>query len=84
MTTSATPAGSLNLATLSTAEREAIESHKAECLRRWSLAKEHASQIYFGLKANKGRMWAERELKSRPDIEQETRNQLNALLKVKK
>lgn len=84
MNSYAEPASSHNLATLSIAEREAIENHKAECLRRWSLAREHASQIYFGLKANKGRIWAERELKSKPDIEQETRNQLNALLKVKR
>lgn len=84
MTSYAEPVSSHNLAILSTAEREAIESHKADCLRRWNLAKEHASQIYFGLKANKGRMWAERELKSKPDIEQETRNQLNTLLKVKR
>lgn len=78
------PVLSHNLANLSIAEREAIESHKTDCLRRWSLAKEHASQIYFGLKANKGRIWAERELQSMPDIQQETRNQLNALLKVKR
>lgn len=84
MTSYAEPASLHNLAILSIAEREAIETHKAECLRRWNLAKEHASQIYFGLKSNKGRIWAERELKSRPDIEQETRNQLNALLKVKR
>lgn len=84
MTTSATPAGSLNLAILSNAERESIESHKEECLQRWKQARAHASQIYFGLKANKGRMWAERELKTKPDIEVETRRQLNLLLKVKK
>lgn len=84
MTTSATPVGSLNLATLSTAERENIESHKEECLQRWKLARDHASQIYLGLKANRGRLWAERQLKNRPDIEAETRRQLNLLLKVKK
>lgn len=84
MTTSATPAGSLNLAILSTAERETIESHKEECLQRWKQSQAHASQIYFGLKANRGRLWAERELKNRPDIEAETRRQLNLLLKVKK
>lgn len=84
MTTSATPAGSLNLATLSTAERESIESHKQECLQRWKLARDHASQIYLGLKANRGRLWAERELQAKPDIEAETRRQLNLLLKVKK
>jgi len=84
MTLSVEHASSLNLATLSIAEREAIESHKADCLRRWSLAKEHASLIYLGLKSNRGRMWAERELLSKPDIQQETRNQLNAMLKAKK
>lgn len=84
MTTSATHAGSLNLAILSTAERQIIESHKEECLQRWKLARDHASQIYFGLKANKGRMWAERSLKERPEIEAETRRQLNLLLKVKR
>ena len=84
MTSYAGSASLHNLAILSIAEREAIETHKLECLRRWNLAKEHASQIYFGLKSNKGRMWAEKELQSRPDIQKETRNQLNALLKVKK
>ena len=47
-------------------------------------SRDHASQIYFGLKANRGRLWAERELKTKPDIEAETRRQLNLLLKVKK
>lgn len=84
MTTSATPAGSLNLATLSTAERENIESHKEECLQRWKAANQHASQIYLGLKSGKPRLWAETQLKARPDIEAETRRQLNLLLKVKK
>lgn len=84
MTFCVTNVGSLNLATLSIAEREAIEGWKAECLQRWKQARDHASQIYFGLKANKGRAWAERELKNKPDIEAETRRQLNLLLKVKK
>lgn len=84
MTISATPAGSLNLAILSPAERESIESHKEECLQRWKLARDHANQIYFGLNANRGRLWAERELQAKPDIEAETRRQLNLLLKVKK
>ena len=84
MTTSATPAGSLNLATLSTAERENIESHKEECLQRWKAANQHANQIYLGLKSGKTRLWAETQLKTRPDIEAETRRQLNLLLKVKK
>lgn len=84
MTTSATPAGSLNLATLSTAERESIESHKEECLQRWKAANQHASQIYLGLKSGKNRLWAETQLKARSEIEAETRRQLNLLLKVKK
>ena len=84
MTSYAEPASSHNLAILSIAEREAIESHKADCLQRWKLARDHASAIYLGLKANRGRAWAERELKTKPDIEAETRRQLNLLLKVKK
>lgn len=84
MTFCVTNVGSVNLATLSIAEREAIEGYKIECLQRWKLARDHASQIYLGLKANRGRVWAERCLKERPDIEQETRRQLNLLLKVKK
>ena len=83
MTICVTNVGPVNLATLSTAERQIIESHKEECLERWKQAQAHASQIYLGLKGNKGRVWAERELKTRPDIEAETRRQLNLLLKVK-
>lgn len=84
MTASVTPAGSLNLAILSTAERETIESHKEECLQRWKAAKELSSTIYIGLKSRKTRLWAETQLKANPDIEAETRRQLNLLLKVKK
>jgi hypothetical protein len=83
MTTSASNA-SLNLATLSIAERDCIESYKDECLQRWKLARDHASQIYLGLKNGKKRPWAEICLKEKPDIEAETRRQLNLLLKVKK
>lgn len=84
MTFCVTNVGSVNLATLSIAEREAIEDWKADCLERWKQAQAHASQIYFGLKGNKGRVWAERCLKEKPEIEAETRRQLNLLLKVKK
>jgi hypothetical protein len=84
MTICVTNVGPVNLATLSTAERQSIEDHKADCLQRWKLARDHASAIYFGLKANKGRLWAERTLKEKPDIEAETRRQLNLLLKVKR
>lgn len=84
MTSCVINVGPVNLATLSIAERGAIEDWKIECLQRWKLARYHASQIYFGLKANKGRAWAESQLRTRPDIEVETRRQLNLLLKVKK
>lgn len=84
MNSYAEPASSHNLATLSTAERENIESHKEECLQRWKAANQHANQIYLGLKSGKTRLWAETQLKARPDIEAETRRQLNLLLKVKK
>lgn len=84
MTICVTNVGSVNLATLSIAERQSIETHKEECLQRWKLARDHASQIYFGLKSGKNRLWAETQLKTRPDIEAETRRQLNLLLKVKK
>lgn len=84
MITSATPAGSLNLAILSNAERQIIESYKEECLQRWKQARDHASQIYLGLKNGKKRLWAEICLKDKPDIEAETRRQLNLLLRVKK
>ena len=84
MTTSAESASSHNLATLSTAERQSIENHKSECLERWKQAQAHASAIYLGLKSGKTRLWAETQLKTRQDIEAETRRQLNLLLKVKK
>jgi hypothetical protein len=84
MTSYAQPAGSLNLATLSTAERQSIEEHKADCLVRWSAARDLSSTIYVGLKSGKTRLWAETQLKARPDIEAETRRQLNLLLKVKR
>lgn len=84
MTTCVTNVGPVNLATLSIADRQSIEDWKADCLERWKQAQAHASQIYLGLKGNKGRVWAESQLKTRPDIEAETRRQLNLLLKVKK
>lgn len=76
--------GPVNLATLSIADRQSIEEWKADCLERWKQAQAHANQIYLGLKSGKKRLWAEIQLKDRPDIEAETRRQLNLLLKVKK
>jgi DNA-directed RNA polymerase specialized sigma24 family protein len=83
MATSAQHAGYLNLATLSDAERSAIEQHKQECLNRHESAKILANTIYSGLKKN-GRIWAERELARRPDIEAATRIELNLMLRVRK
>lgn len=62
-----------NLATLSPAERDAINAHKQECL-------ELANSIYSQLKT-KGRMWAERELAAHPELEKEARAKLNRLMK---
>lgn len=84
MTICVTNVGPVNLATLSTAERQSIEDWKADCLVRWSAAGDLSSTIYVGLKSGKTRLWAETQLKARPDIEAETRRQLNLLLKVKK
>lgn len=84
MTICVTNVGPVNLATLSIADRQSIEEWKADCLERWKQAQVHASQIYLGLKSGKTRLWAETQLKTRPDIEAETRRQLNLLLKVKK
>ncbi|GAB3484348.1 hypothetical protein [Azotobacter salinestris] len=69
---------------LSTAEsRQQIEAHKAACLERWKAAQELASSIY-SQRRDKGkgwRMWAERELAARPELEREARAKLNRLMK---
>lgn len=72
-----------NLATLSPAERDAINAHKAECLGRWKAAQELACQIHAKRrdKGNKWRMWAERELAAKPELEMEARAKLNRLAK---
>lgn len=70
-----------NLANLSQHERESIEEHKKDCLKRWHEAKDYAILIHIGLKGKKGRMWAERELSKRTDIEKQVRENLNKLLK---
>ena len=84
MTICVTNVGPVNLATLSTAERQIIESQKEECLQRWKAARDLSSTIFVGLKSGKTRLWAEIQLKEKPEIEAETRRQLNLLLKVKK
>lgn len=75
--------GSWNMASLTAAQRQEIESHKVECLERWKAAQELACSIYSQRrdKGNKWRMWAERELAARPDLEQEARAKLNRLMK---
>jgi len=70
-----------NLANLPQHERESIEEHKKDCLKRWYEAKDYAILIHIGLKGKKGRMLAERELSKRPDIEKQVRENLNKLLK---
>lgn len=74
-----------NLATLSPAERDAINAHKAECLERWKAAQELAAAIHAQRrdKGNSWRMWAERELAARPELEKEARAKLNRLMKEK-
>lgn len=78
-------AGSWNLASSTAAQRQEIESHKAECLERYKAALELASSIYSQRrdKGNKWRMWAERELAKHPELEQEARAKLNRLVKGK-
>jgi len=70
-----------NLANLPQHERESIEEHKKDCLKRWHEAKDYAILIHIGLKGKKGRIWAERLLKEKPEIEMGTRRNLNLLLK---
>ena len=72
---------SRNLANLPQHERESIEEHKKDCLKRWHEAKDYAILIHIGLKGKKGRAWAERELSKRPYIEKQVRENLNKLLK---
>jgi hypothetical protein len=83
MTSFAENAGSYNLALLSDAQRKAIESHKQECLARYKDVKATARLIYSGMKTH-GRMWAERKIGERPDIEPDVRAELNAMMKGKK
>jgi hypothetical protein len=83
MTSFAENAGSHNLALLSHAERQAIESHKQECLARYKDVKATARLIYSGMKTH-GRMWAERKIGERPEIEQAVRDELNLMMRAKK
>jgi len=75
--------GSWSLASLTAEKRAEIEAHKAACLERYRAAQELASSIYSQRrdKGNKWRMWAERELAARPELEKEARAKLNRLMK---
>ena len=73
-----------NLANLPQHERESIEEHKKDCLKRWHEAKDYAILIHIGLKGKKGRDWAVREIDKRPDIKDQVRKNLNDLLRVKR
>lgn len=77
--------GSWNLASLTAEKRAEIEAHKAECLARHKAALELAATIY-SQRRDKGkgwRMWAERELAARPELQTEARAKLNRLVKGK-
>ena len=73
----------LNLANLSGAERASIEQSKSECLERHKESKKRAMFLFSVLK-QKPRIWIERELQSWPDIEKQTRENLNLLIRGNK
>lgn len=73
-----------NLAALTPDERQAIEQHRAECLERYKKANEYAKEILLGMRARRGpygRDWAVSMLNARPEIYEQTRSALNALIK---
>lgn len=75
-----------NLAALTPDERAAMEQHRAECLERYNQANNYAKEILFGMRARRGaygREWAKSMLNARPDIYEQTRCALNALMKAK-
>lgn len=76
-------AGSYNLALLSDAQRQAIEAHKQKCFARHQEVKTLAREIYSGLNIH-GRMWAERKLIERKNIESAVRLELNLMMGRKK
>lgn len=75
-----------NVATLGPStpeEAAAVNAKRQECLERYRQAMELASTIYSQRrdKGSKWRMWAERELAARPELEKEARAKLNRLVK---
>ncbi|WP_349573106.1 hypothetical protein [Azotobacter salinestris] len=75
-----------NVATLGPStpeEAAAVNAKRQECLERYKAALELACQIH-AQRRDKGkgwRMWAERELAARPELEREARAKLNRLMK---
>ncbi len=75
--------GSWNMALWTAEQRAQIEAHKLESLNRYRQALALAESIHAQRRAmgNRWRMWAERELTKRPELEAEARAKLNRLLK---
>ena len=75
-----------NLAALTPDERQAIEQHRAECLERYNQASHYAKEVLFGMRSCRGtygREWAVSMLNAKPEIYEQTRCALNALIKAK-
>lgn len=75
-----------NLAALTPDERASIEQHRDECHVRYKQASEYAREILFGMRARRGsygRDWAVSMLNAKPEIYEQTRCALNALMKSK-
>lgn len=75
-----------NLAALTPDERAAMEQHRAECLERYNQASHYAKEILFGMRSRRGtygREWAVSMLHAKPEIYEQTRCALNALMKAK-
>lgn len=75
-----------NLAALTQEERQEMEQHRAECLERYNQASRYAKEILFGMRSRRGthgREWAVSMLNAKPEIYEQTRCALNALMKAK-
>lgn len=75
-----------NLAALTPEKRASIDKHRIECLERYKQAAQYAGEIFFGMRSRRGtygREWAVSMLGARPDIYEQTRTALNAMMKRK-
>lgn len=75
-----------NLAALTPDERASMEQHRAECLERYKQGCHYAREILFGMRARRGphaREWAVSMLHAKPEIYEQSRSALNALIKAK-